>query len=78
MEKKSLLDALRLFTTVLRESVSSYIWLVLLLLAVLAGGAAMVWLSFNDLWLYASYFISTIGLVFLLGILFILIKVFFK
>ena len=72
MKKNSLIEALSVFTTVLRESVSNYIWLVILLLGVL------VFFSFNDLWLYASYFISTIGLVFLIGVLFILIKVFFK
>ena len=78
MGKRTIIDALRVFTTVLRESLANYIWLVVLLLGILGGGALMAFFSFNDLWLYASYYISTIGLILLIGVLFILIKVFFK
>jgi hypothetical protein len=72
------MEHIRTFTKALEEYKIGLILLVLVLLTLIGCCLAILFYADQQIWDFVKYFMSTVGLFFLVGILYVVLKAMFK
>jgi hypothetical protein len=72
------MEHIRTFTKALEEYKLGLILLVVILLALIGCCLAILFYADREVWDFVKYFMGTVGLFFLVGILYVVLKALFK